>query len=356
MRKMSEELIGKISPIQDLQEEDSETKTLPRILKLLTKLTALILIGLSFFLEDFGPLFTLLLLFVIVVPLEKIFPRHKGQPVRRKHWRLDVNYALAAPAMAAIGGAFTIAIGILSLAWIPGLLLNPIVEQYMQLYPTEMLWVSVLIFDFLVYWTHRFYHEIEYLWPFHAIHHSTEHLDWVSGFRAHPFDGSLIAPAFVFLIAAGFDPTLTGGIVVIQVILGLFLHANVNIRLRLLHPIIMTPDFHHWHHSNHREAIWTNYSTFLPIWDIIFGTYYMPKERPHTYGIDQKVPDNIVQQFLLPLKGLGNPFFMIRHPFKSVKIALRFIFKRFIPDMYKTATRKRGVTPFRAPDIPDLEL
>ena len=121
---MNEELIGTISPIEDLQEEDSEITSVPKILKLLTKLTALTLIGLSFFLEDFGPLFTLLLLFVIVVPLEKIFPRHKGQPVRRKNWRLDVNYALAAPAMAAIGGAFTIAIGILSLAWIPGLCLT----------------------------------------------------------------------------------------------------------------------------------------------------------------------------------------------------------------------------------------
>ena len=74
----------------------------------------------------------------------------------------------------------------------------------------------------------------------------------------------------------------------------------------------------------------------------------MPKERPHTYGIDQEVPDNIVQQFLMPIKGLGNPLKAIRHPIRSVKIVFKFIFKRFIPDMYKTATRKRGVTPFQS--------
>ena len=350
-----EELLGTVSPLSE-KEEEFESKSLHWSLKWLVRIVAILLMVFSFMMESFGPVTSLIILFILVVPLEKIFPRHKGQPVRRKHWRLDINYALAAPAMAAIGGAFTIAIGILSLAWIPGLLINPYVTQLIEKYPTQMLWVSVLLFDFLVYWTHRFYHEIEYLWPFHAIHHSTEHLDWVSGFRAHPFDGSLIAPAFFFLVAAGFDPTLTGAIVVVQVILGLFLHANVNIRLRILHPIIMTPDFHHWHHSNHREAIWTNYSTFLPIWDIIFGTYYMPKERPHTYGIDQEVPDNIVQQFLMPIKGLGNPLRAIRHPIRSVKVVFKFIFKKFIPDMYKTATRKRGVTPFRAPDIPDLKL
>ena len=61
------------------------------------------------------------------------------------------------------------------------------------------------LFDFTVYWTHRFYHEIPFLWKFHAIHHSTETLDWASGFRAHPFDGTLIAPAFILLVAEGYS-------------------------------------------------------------------------------------------------------------------------------------------------------
>ena len=59
------------------------------------------------------------------------------------------------------------------------------------------------------------------IWKFHAIHHSTEELDWASGFRAHPFDGTIIAPAFAFLIAAGFSPEITGILAVVQILLGI---------------------------------------------------------------------------------------------------------------------------------------
>ena len=139
--------------------------------------------------------------------------------------------------------------------------------------------VGFLLFDFVSYWTHRFYHEIPVLWKFHAIHHSTEHLDWVSGFRAHPFDGTLIAPAFAFLIAAGFSPEITGVFAIFQIVLGLLLHANVRFRFRWLHPFLGTPEMHHWHHSNEKEAIWTNYGAAIPLWDQVFGTYYMPKDK-----------------------------------------------------------------------------
>ena len=90
------------------------------------------------------------------------------------------------------------------------------------------------------------------MWKFHAIHHSTEHLDWVSGFRAHPFDGTLIAPAFAFLIAAGFSPEITGVFAIFQIVLGLLLHANVRFRFRWLHPFLGTPEMHHWHHRRKR--------------------------------------------------------------------------------------------------------
>ena len=78
-------------------------------------------------------------------------------------------------------------------------------------------WFFIIRF-FLVYWTHRFYHEIEILWKFHAIHHSTEHLDWASGFRGHPLDGTILAPAFVFLVTAGFSPELTGAFAIARVV------------------------------------------------------------------------------------------------------------------------------------------
>lgn len=242
-------------------------------------------------------------LFVLVVPFEKLFPRH-AQKLRRPRLATDVGYALASPLLQGAGLVVGIAIGVMSLAWLPGLLLRPLVAQLPGVVATVL---AFALFDLAIYWTHRLYHEIPILWRFHAVHHSTTHLDWVSGFRNHPLDGALIAPAIVFLIAAGFDPDTTGVIAVLQLAAGIFLHANVRWRLRPLHRLVITPEFHHWHHTNEPEAVNKNHSTFLPLWDILFGTFYMPADRrPSIYGVDEPVPDGMLGQLRYPFTRLGS--------------------------------------------------
>ena len=107
----------------------------------------------------------------------------------------------------------------------------------------------------------------------------------------------------MFLIVAGFSPELTGAFAVAQLLTGLFLHANVSWRLKWLHKIIITPEFHHWHHTNERDAVWTNYSTFLPIWDIIFWHFHAENRRPQVYGVNEKIPDGIMLQLRVSSKG-----------------------------------------------------
>ena len=176
-----------------------------RLISMLLRLVTLGLIALALMISTEG-IVIVLLLFVLVVPFEKLFPRHRGQKVRRPHLDTDVGYALASPLMGLLTGFVAILIGLLSLAWVPGLLLAYVAKIPAAYLPV----VGFLLFDMLVYWTHRFYHEIPVLWKFHSIHHSTEHLDWASGFRAHPLDGTILAPAFVFLVTAGFSFELTG--------------------------------------------------------------------------------------------------------------------------------------------------
>ena len=88
---------------------------------------ALALIGASLAL-DVGTLFVLPVLFVLIVPFEKMFPRHRGQKVRRPEVRTDMSHALAAPALNIAALAVAVVIGLLSLAWIPGLLIRPLVS------------------------------------------------------------------------------------------------------------------------------------------------------------------------------------------------------------------------------------
>lgn len=295
---------------------------------------ALIVGSLAF---DRSTLGLVLLVFVLVVPFERWFPRHR-QPFRRPALGTDVAFALSSSLVSVAGLAVAVVVSVLSLAWLPGLALRPLVA----LLPGWAQSVAgVLLFDLTVYWAHRFGHEVPAGWRFHKVHHSTRHLDWVSGFRSHPFDGLLLAPAFVLLLAAGFSPELTGVLVVLQVVTGLFLHANVRWRWRPLHRLFITPEFHHWHHSNEPEAHCSNYSVMLPVWDLLFGTYFMPSDRrPQRYGIDEPVPDTMVAQLLEPLRGLPRPWTVARHPWRSARQGWRWmgVVRR---QMWASATRRR---------------
>jgi len=278
-------------------------------------------------------------LFVLVVPFEKLFPRHR-QKIRRPDLRTDIAYGLATPVLSAASIVVTIVIGVASLAWLPGLLLRPLVTTVPA---TARLLGGFVVFDFIVYWLHRFSHEVPFLWRFHAVHHSTRQLDWVSGLRNHPLDGAFFAPAYVFLAAAGVQLKYVGALAIVQLVVGLFLHANVRWRLRPLHRVVITPEFHHWHHSSEREAMRSNYSVFLPIWDIVFGTYFMPAHRrPEQYGINEPMPTGLVKQLAYPLRGLPKPrrmvTFAIRHPLRGVRHLLRGV-RRGLGQMWTSARR-----------------
>ena len=217
----------------------------------------------------------IVLLFVLMVPLEKMFRRHR-QPIRRPGLRTDLTYALLNPAITSIGvGVGLVLTALFFPLWLPAFLFRPLVTAQ----PTWLLAIEgVLLLDFLIYWTHRLGHEVGFLWRFHAIHHSSEKMDWISGVRQHPFDGVIVVVPAAILLVAGFDLTVVGVAAIVQTVAGLFAHVNVRWRLRPLWKVIMTPEFHHWHHSNTPESIHANYSVGLPIWDIIFGTYYMPED------------------------------------------------------------------------------
>ena len=291
-------------------------------------------ISLIFF--DQSPLGALPILFLLIVPFEKIFPRHRGQKVRREAIGTDVAYLLSNPVVQALGILVAIPVAVLSFAWLPGLALRPLVALLPG--PVQLV-AGILLFDVAIYWVHRWSHEVGFLWRFHAIHHSPETLDWVSGFRLHPFDGAIVAPPFIFLIAAGFSTEFSGVLAVIQFLTGLFLHANVRWRLRPLSRIIITPEFHHWHHANEPEAVHTNYSVFLPAWDVLFGTFYMPKNRrPQRYGVDEYIPAGIAAQLRHPLRGMVNPVSVLRHPVRSTKAGYRHT-RVVVADVKKSTLR-----------------
>lgn len=144
----------------------------------------------------------------------------------------------------------------------------------------------VLLSDFCVYWGHRLQHRVDFLWRFHSIHHTAEHLDWLAAHREHPIDsiytmGLINLPAFVI----GFPVETLAGLIAFRGIWAIYIHSNVRLPIGPLRWFIGAPELHHWHHDRDRDA--GNYANISPIMDLIFGTYTCPDHEPTAFGVNE---------------------------------------------------------------------
>ncbi|MGL4239578.1 MAG: sterol desaturase family protein [Beijerinckiaceae bacterium] len=164
--------------------------------------------------------------------------------------------------------------------------------------------IHLVATDIMMYWSHRIFHG-ERLWRYHAIHHSPEHLDWVSAFRFHPVNTlfhSVLADAV--MIVAGVPPTVIIMLAPFQLFMSGFVHADVDWDLGPLKYVIASPAFHRWHHTDVARGGEKNFAPTFPILDVIFGTFYMPEgEVPNDFGVDDPdFPKNIERQMIYPFQ------------------------------------------------------
>jgi sterol desaturase/sphingolipid hydroxylase (fatty acid hydroxylase superfamily) len=240
--------------------------------------------------------------------IERWLGRGRAQKVFRKQWLTDatwwiitplvtkqmVKLILVLPALVLVGAKVATVEG-LQLRTYSGF--GPLSQQPLWLQAIEI----YAIVDFIGYWTHRLFHRGRW-WPFHAVHHSTEELDWLGSVRVHPVN-DLVNKLFQVspLLLLGFNPWVTLSAAPFLTFYAIFLHANVNWDLGPLRGVIASPVFHRWHHSKDREAWDKNFAGLLPIWDRLFGTYYMPQGRwPENFGIHDPMPGNVVGQMWVP--------------------------------------------------------
>ncbi len=143
--------------------------------------------------------------------------------------------------------------------------------------------------DIILYWTHRGFHGKRF-WKYHAVHHSSEQLEWISAARFHPinlFLGSVLAD--VVMLFAGISPNVFVVLGPLTVAHSAFVHANLDWTLGPFKYVIASPVFHRWHHTAADRGGEKNFAATFPILDVIFGTFYMPAgERPDSYGIDDR--------------------------------------------------------------------
>ena len=247
-------------------------------------------------------LLNMLLYSAIYVPLERFFALHPEQPTFRPQWRVDLTYFFFNTLLIQFTTLLTLQPAMVLFDWAR----IPRVEQAISGLPLIVqVLAALLIADFAQYWVHRAFHVVPLLWRFHAIHHSTEAMDWLAGSRLHLVDAvTTRALTYIPLYVLGFSRSALAIYVVIVVIQATFIHANVRWKFRWIQPYVATPCFHHWHHASEKAAIDRNFAVHTPIWDRLFGTLYLPDRWPSAYGLHDgtKMPASWLKQLLYPLQ------------------------------------------------------
>ena len=225
-----------------------------------------------------------LILAAVFVPLERAFPARSKQPVVRPAVGTDVLFFV---------GQYVAwsSLAVLVLSTVQGILASApgdLLYRLAQLPIAAKIAVAIFGGDLTVYWFHRACHSVPLLWRFHAVHHSSQHLDWLAAHREHPVDGILTQlavnlPAFV----VGLPIELLAGFAVFRGMWAVFVHSNVRLPLGPLRVLLGAPELHHWHHAN-VEHTRHNFANVAPWVDKLFGTYHLPES--HAAGREEAYP------------------------------------------------------------------
>ncbi len=240
--------------------------------------------------------------------LEWVFPKVRpDQPPLREGWRLDLAYFGVNHLFI---GVFLIVSTHVAHDWF-GWAVNPWLQSHVIALPAFVRFILVILAaDLVEYVSHRAYHEVPFLWRIHAIHHSPQAMDWLSGSRLH-FIEPLVTRAVVLIpiFLLGFPQDTIFAYVIFISVQSVLIHSNIRMNVGWLRYVIVTPQFHHWHHASDAEAIDKNYTAHTPLFDLLFGTWHLPADRwPKSYGTVKPIPGNMLSQFLYPITGPVSAF------------------------------------------------
>jgi sterol desaturase/sphingolipid hydroxylase (fatty acid hydroxylase superfamily) len=230
-----------------------------------------------------GAVIGIALLFLLFVPLEKLFALRK-QRVFRKGLLTDLTHILVNNALTTVAVIALVVVAAIPVFWVRRF-------DLIGNLPTEAaIGLAVVLVAVANYWGHRLTHQVPFLWRFHSVHHSIEQMDWVASGRLHPLDQAFTQAFTVFpLFLLGYGAGVFGGVAVFITLLALFQHANVRLRFPGVRWVINTPEWHHWHHAIDDDARDKNFG--LPVVDKLFGTAYLPRDRrPEGFGTRAPVP------------------------------------------------------------------
>mgnify|MGYP002623165265 CR=1 FL=1 len=239
--------------------------------------------------------------------LERIRPAVPGQKFFKTDFKNEalypiINAAVSTPVFTLLSVVLT---AHLLEPYMPYHLFGGIVgEQHLVV---QVLFV-MLVADVGVWLEHWFAHKV--LWDYHALHHVTREVNWLTHARVHPVNGITIALASLFVhFAFGLDGEATAIATFVVLATAMWEHANIDFAWPWpLNYLFVSPRFHRWHHSSAPEAVDKNLCLVFPFIDLAMGTYYCPDRLPEAYGVcrfgpeDPVIPDSFRGQMAYPFR------------------------------------------------------
>jgi lathosterol oxidase len=251
-------------------------------------------LGLDWFLLD------LLMMTLIFSPIEVLWPAYPDQSVFRSAWLTDIVYFLSTHLPIQI----TTFLILLPATQLSSVLSIPTLTNAVGHLPwIVQFFLAVLVADLAEYFIHRAFHKFPFMWRFHAIHHSSESLDWIAGSRSHVVDDIAVRAFILIPMMCVFSHEMLVAYLFFVNIHATWVHCNFGPTMKWLEPFLVQPRYHHWHHTSQAQAIDKNFAIHFPWIDKIFGTYYLPGDKwPESYGLhDEKIPTGFWGQTFYPL-------------------------------------------------------
>jgi sterol desaturase/sphingolipid hydroxylase (fatty acid hydroxylase superfamily) len=151
----------------------------------------------------------------------------------------------------------------------------------------------LILADFGHYWVHRLLHT-RHCWRAHKWHHSPTYMYWQAGVRSSIIQQTLVNVPYICAgVLLNIGPWwMAWAIALKNIAVNDLQHLNVRWGNHWLEWFIVTPRYHHIHHSEDPAHYRCNLAAIFPIWDHIFGTYFDPETAPKNlkFGIADAVP------------------------------------------------------------------
>ncbi len=183
---------------------------------------------------------------------------------------------------------------------------NPVLFEIHSLPLWAQLLILFILVDLMEFLAHYAMHRFNFLWAFHKIHHAQEEIGFASSRHFHWGEFFIFKP-FLFL-PLGLIGYTAKEFTILQLTLvyfaAFFSHTNIKFNFGFFNYLIITPQTHLWHHAKNLPMRYgVNFASVLPLWDLLIGTYYLPKtdEAPEL-GVDDmdEMPRSFLGQFVYP--------------------------------------------------------